>query len=401
MFKVYAFDSTVQKFNSLVKAYSDRSRTDRPIQIVPTIEAISTGVPGNPLKQSDAAEFVANLPSVEQNKSRIAKIYRNTKIDTRHMAVDLLTDEQAAFSRARNTIAARMDLYREHAIPLAEKVANDVISKVNSPTIKEDIGTIVFVSSTGFVGPGVDAALIERLGLNRNTSRVTVNFMGCAAAMNGLRVGSDYVRAYPDRKALVICLELSSLNAVYDDNLNDIIIHSIFGDGCAAVILGASDRNSADSVGKIAIAQHLSHLIEGTQDGITLGIEDTGITCKLSRNLPDYIETGVNTVIENFLTSHELTKADIDLWAVHPGGTKIIQKAQASLGLTDAQVAISWEMLGKYGNMLSVSILFVLEQMFARIESDRDLTTKSQPLTGIGFSFSPGVGLEGILFERL
>ena len=400
MFKVNAIDSTVQKFNSLIKAYSQQPKADRPIQIVPTIEAISTGVPENLLKQSEAAGFVANLPSIQQNRDRITKIYRNTKIDTRHMAVNLLTDEQAAFSQARSTIAARMDLYREHAIPLAEKVANDVISKVNSPTIKEDIGTIVFVSSTGFVGPGVDAALIDRLGLNRNISRVTVNFMGCAAAMNGLRVGSDYVRAYRDRKALVICLELSSLNAVYNDNLNDIIIHSIFGDGCAAVILGASDKNSVDSAGKIAIAQHLSYLIEDTQDGITLGIEDTGITCKLSRNLPNYIETGVNRVIESFLASHELTKADIDLWAVHPGGTKIIQKAQSSLGLTDEQVAISWEMLGKYGNMLSVSILFVLEQMFARIESDRD-KSKSQPLTGMGFSFSPGVGLEGILFERL
>lgn len=80
--------------------------------------------------------------------------------------------------------------------------------------------------------------------------------MGCAAAMNGLRVGADYVRAYPNRKALVVCLELSSLNAVYDDNLNDIIIHSIFGDGCAAVILGTSNPDSADSIGKIAITQH-------------------------------------------------------------------------------------------------------------------------------------------------
>lgn len=400
MFKINALNSTIKRLNSLIKPDFNQSQLDHPLEIVTTIESIATGVPGNPLKQSDAAKFVANLPSINKNQSRIEKIYKNTRIDTRHMAVDLLTDEQAAFSRQRNTIKARMDLYREHAIPLAEKVANEAISKIDSPTIKEDIGMVVFVSSTGFIGPGVDAALIERLGLDRNTSRVTVNFMGCAAAMNGIRVGSDFVKAYPNRKALVVCLELSSLNAVYDDNLNDIIIHSIFGDGCAAVILGARDKNAADSVGKIAITQHLSHLIEGTKDGITLGIEDNGITCKLSRDLPNYIEAGVNPIIESFLASNELTKEDIDLWAVHPGGTKIIQKSQISLGLTDEQVAISWEMLNKYGNMLSVSILFVLEHMFSQLEDNQD-RTNSKPLTGMGFSFSPGVGLEGILFQQL
>lgn len=392
-------NSSVQKSNSTTKAYANQFQFNTSNQIVPTIEAIATGTPNHTLKQSKAAKFVANLPSIQQNQSRIEKIYRNTRIDTRQMAVDLLTDEQAVFSRERSTIKARMDMYKEYGIPLAEKVANKAIAKIESPTIKDELSLIVFVSSTGFVGPGIDAELIKRLGLNRNTSRVTVNFMGCAAAMNGLRVAADYVRAYPTRKALVVCLELSSLNAVYDDNLNDIIIHSIFGDGCAAVILGTSERNSASSINKIAITQHLSHLIEDTQDGITLGIEDNGITCKLSRYLPDYIEAGVNPIIESFLASQGLTKEDIDLWAVHPGGTKIIQKSQASLGLTDAQVADSWAMLSQYGNMLSVSVLFVMERMLARLKNES--ATNSQPSTGLAFSFSPGVGLEGILFQQL
>ena len=87
---------------------------------------------------------------------------------------------------------------------------------------------IVFVTSTGFVAPGIDTKLIASLGLKRNIARVPVNFMGCAAAMTGLRVCSDHVRANPHSKALMICLELSSVNAVFKDDLNDIIIHSIF-----------------------------------------------------------------------------------------------------------------------------------------------------------------------------
>jgi alpha-pyrone synthase len=392
-------DLTLQQSNYEIQATLNQLQFNLRDRVVATIEAIATGTPDNMVQQSEAAKFVANLPSLKKNQSRIEQLYQNTCIETRYMAVNLLSEEEIAFCRERNTIQARMEMYRQHGIPLAEKVARSAIAKIDSQTIKDEIGLIVFVSSTGFVAPGVDAELIKRLGLRRDTARVTVNFMGCAAAMNGLRVAADYVKAYPHRKALVVCLELSSVNAVFEDNLNDIVIHSIFSDGCAAVVIGAYPEDAAKGSGKIAITEHLSHLIENTEDGIVLGIEDRGITCRLSRYLPDYIETGVGSIIESFLASQELSKEDIDLWAVHPGGTKILQKVQTSLGLTSAQIADSWAILSQYGNMLSASVLFVMERMFERL--DNNSHSKSQPITGMAFSFAPGVGLEGILFQLL
>jgi alpha-pyrone synthase len=190
-------NSTLQQLNDEIKATLTQLEFNLSNRVVPIIEAIATGTPDNILQQSQAAQFVANLPSIQKNQARIETIYQNTRIETRHMAVDLLSESQAAFCRQRNTIQARMDMYREHGIPLAEKVARDAIAKTSSQTTNEAIGLIVFVSSTGFVAPGVDAELIKRLGLRRDTARVTVNFMGCAAAMNGLRVAADYVRAYP------------------------------------------------------------------------------------------------------------------------------------------------------------------------------------------------------------
>jgi alpha-pyrone synthase len=356
----------------------------------PVIESIATGTPEHIITQSDAARFIANLPDLEQNRARIEQIYNNTRIETRHLALDLLSDETVAFSRQEGTIQARMRLYQEHGVPLAERVVRKALASVHDV---EAIGLIVFVTSTGFVAPGIDAELIQRLGLGRDMARVTIHFMGCAAAMNGLRVASDYVRSHPTRKALVVCLELSSVNAVFEDDMNDVIIHSIFGDGCAAVV-GACDAEQ--TAGKLVIQDHLSHLISNTEDGIILGVRDQGITCRLSRYLPAYIAAGVEPVIERFLSNHHLIKEDIDLWAVHPGGTRIIENAQRSLGLSDRQVADSWEILRQYGNMLSASILFVMEQMMLRCEQD---SPRTDALTGIAFSFSPGVGIEGLLFQ--
>jgi alpha-pyrone synthase len=400
-------------FNSQIDELGRRGIAEveriRPNPLVTTIESIATGNPDRIVHQSDAAKVVAQMPNLAKHRERIEKIYQNTRIDTRHLALDLLSEDAIAFSRTA-TMQARMQLYREHAIPLAEKVAKKALKsaagnhKAEHPfaldPIEASIGSIIFVSSTGFLSPGVDTAIIERLGLRRDVARVIINFMGCAAAMNGLQVASSFVRANPHQRALVICLELSSLNAVFEDDLNDLIIHSIFGDGCAAIVVGASEAEAiADGrlAGKVIIKDRFSHLFENTEDGIILGVRDNGITCTLSRQLPDYIEAGVDPVVTQFLSGHGLSKADIDAWAIHPGGTKIIESAKRSLGLDDAQAADSWAVLAKYGNMLSPSILFVLERMLLRWETE----SHSAVQNGLAFSFSPGVGIEGILFQKV
>jgi alpha-pyrone synthase len=370
-------------------------------KVYPAIEGMATGTPEHIIHQADAAKFVTNLPGMERHKERIETIYKNTRIETRHLAYNFLVEPESTYNRS---IQARMEAYKEYGIPLAKKVAREAIESARKYTenIEDSIRQIIFVSSTGFVGPGIDAELIARLGLRRDISRATVNFMGCAAAMNGLHLACDRVKANPIHKSLVICLELSSVNAVFDEGINDVIIHSIFADGCAAMIVGASTESQAMGTDKILIKDCLSYLVENTQDGITLGIKDNGITCQLSRQLPAYIETGIEPIIDNFLAHNGLTQADIDLWAVHPGGTRIIESVQRALDLSDAQVAHSWEILAEYGNMLSTSLLFVIERMMLNAKNaELAATASTKGLNGIAFSFSPGIGVEGILFEKV
>ena len=397
---------------------------------LPIVESIATGTPKHIVYQSDAAKFVSALYGAQAQQPQIERIYKNTRIDTRHLAIDLLTDEVVRFCKEPNNIKQRMQLYAECAIPLATEIAGKAIAiaaqkaeadRLDVAKIIESIGLIVFVTSTGFLAPGVDTKVIENLGLRRNIARIPVNFMGCAAGVTGLRVACDYLRAYPQSRALVICLELSSINSSFEDNLNEIIIHSIFGDGCAAVVLAACDEEKLANQNRLIIRDNFSYLVEDTADGIVLDVRDNGITCQLSPQLPSYIESGVNPIITNFLDRHHLTKADIDLWAVHPGGTRIIEKVQRSLELSDECVADSWEILREYGNMLSCAVIFVIERMLIRIDADAgnrvrvassgenrqqqshctdDPPKSRDPLTGIAFSFSPGVGIEGLLFQK-
>jgi alpha-pyrone synthase len=361
-----------------------------PPTTVAVIEGIATGAPDQAFTQREAADEVAALFDDPKQRERIRRVYDKTRINERHLAINPTDPEFRAFSQKRATIRERMNLYLEHAAPLAVDVARRALGAVPGEV---QVGLLVFVTSTGFIAPGVDVAVIKELGLPRTTSRVVVNFMGCAAAMNGIRTATDYVRANPDKKALVICLEISSVNAVFADDINEVITHSLFGDGCGAVVVGASEVRHPIPAGNIVIRDTFSHLLDGAEDGIVLGVNHNGITCELAEDLPGYIYRGVDPVVSAILRSHGLSKSDINLWAIHPGGPKIIDESAHSLGLDPACAEASWDILARYGNMLSVSLIFVLEQMAKRTSDDNKVST------GIAFSFAPGVTLEGLLFD--
>lgn len=243
------------------------------------------------------------------------------------------------------------------------------------------------------IAPGVDVAIVKELGLSPSISRVVVNFMGCAAAMNALGTATNYVRAHPAMKALVVCIELCSVNAVFADDINDVVIHSLFGDGCAALVIGASQVQEKLEPGKVVVRSSFSQLLDNTEDGIVLGVNHNGITCELSENLPGYIFSGVAPVVTEMLWDNGLQISDIDLWAIHPGGPKIIEQSVRSLGISAELAAQSWDVLARFGNMLSVSLIFVLETMVQQAESAKAIST------GVAFAFGPGVTVEGMLFD--
>lgn len=370
-----------------------------PPTTVAVIESIATGAPERIVPQNSAAVRVGELFGLDsEQRQRISRVFANTRIDTRRMAIDPLDPGFDAFRRASGTIRQRMDLYYQHAVPLAVDVARRALAGVDGGP--QSVGLLVFVTSTGFIAPGVDIAVVRELGLRQSISRLVVNFMGCAAAMNGLRAAADYVRSHPDGKALVICLELCSVNAVFADDINDVIISSLFGDGCGAVVVGAGQALHPLSDGKIVIRDTFSRLLDHAEDGIVLGVNHNGITCELSEDLPTYIYDGVDGVIAEVLAANDLRKSDVDLWAIHPGGPKIIEQSARSLGLRPDATSASWDVLARYGNMLSVSLLFVLEAMAAQPRPEGEPGRSDTALsTGVAFSFAPGVTVEGIVFD--
>jgi alpha-pyrone synthase len=249
-----------------------------PPTTVAVIEGIATGSPQRVVEQSDAADRVAQLFVDPEQRERVPRLYEKTRINTRRMAVDPLDPAFDAFRRDPGTIRDRMNLFLEHAVPLAVDVSRRALADLRYGA--DEIGLLVFVTSTGFIAPGVDVAIVKELGLSRSVSRVVVNFMGCAAAMNAIRTAANYVRAHPSMKALVVCIELCSVNAVFADDINDVVIHSLFGDGCGAMVIGASQVQQPLPPGSVVIRSSFTRLLDEAEDGIVLGVNHDGITCE-------------------------------------------------------------------------------------------------------------------------
>jgi predicted naringenin-chalcone synthase len=272
--------------------------------------------------------------------------------------------------------AERMRAYQEHAPGLAER-AVDRLRLGGAPGITH----LVVTSCTGFYAPGVDMDIVERCGLDPSVERTVVGFMGCSAAMNGLKLAHHVVRSEPSARVLLVSLELCSLHLQKSDSLEQLLSFLLFADGAAAALI------SADPEG-LAIDGFRSVLVPDTRGLITWNIGDSGFDMFLSGKVPSAIERGLAECAGTVLDG--ASPGDIDLWAVHPGGRTILDAVERALALPRTALSRSRDVLREMGNMSSATVLFVLERTLAAARAGQ---------RGCAMAFGPGLVAETMRFH--
>jgi predicted naringenin-chalcone synthase len=281
------------------------------------------------------------------------------------------------------TTAARMAVYARQAPDLAHDAAAKALE--HSRIRPAQITHLITASCTGFFAPGLDAALIERLGLNRGVRRLHVGFMGCHAAFNALSAARDAV-ANPHARVLLCCVELCSLHWAYGADPGKLVANTLFADGAAAAVIGRDSQ--ADST-PWRLEDFSSFLIPDSSDAMTWNIGDNGFEMTLSAGVPEIIRRHLGPWCQSWLARHDLKISDIAGWAVHPGGPKILSAVNDALQLHPGDLRFSQAVLARHGNMSSATVLFILQQMAAEI---------SGPCVAIGLG--PGLMAEGMLLKR-
>ncbi|HEV2577974.1 MAG TPA: type III polyketide synthase [Acidobacteriaceae bacterium] len=272
----------------------------------------------------------------------------------------------------------RMEIFERFA-PVLMRRAVDRLEL--TPAERRSITHVVVTTCTGLYAPGLDFDVVDHLGLCPSVERTMIGFMGCYAAINGLKTARHIIRSEPHARVLMVNLELCSLHLQESHDLEQVLSFLLFADGCAASIL------SAEPIG-LALDSFRAVTIPETRELITWKIRGLGFDMFLSGQVPSAIAKGLESCSEDIVGP--FTADDITLWGVHPGGRTILDGVERGLGLPPEALTSSRSVLERFGNMSSATVMFVLD----------DIMRTAQPgERGCAMSFGPGLTAETMLFH--
>ena len=309
----------------------------------------------------------------------IRSVIDNSQIDQRHSVfpVDYIVEPRSL---------ARINAeYREKAVELGVEVTSRALLEAEmSP---QDVDMIITVSCTGVMIPSLDAYLAQELGFRSDVRRLPITELGCAAGAAGLARAWEYLTAFPGRTALLVAVELPTLTFQRKDfSQANLISAVLFGDGAAGVVITGREAS-----GPRIIASE-SFLFPDSLDAMGFDLRDSGFHIVLSKDVPQLIREKVRGLADDFLARNGLKRGDVSAFLLHPGGQKLLSFMEAELELTRADTEISWDVLRRYGNLSSASVLFILQQWMAR----REMPPES---FGLLMAFGPGFTAEMILLQ--
>lgn len=355
------------------------------------ILSLGTAVPANKIEQSEVFEFMSKAHGLEgADKQRLKALYRVSAIKERHSVVPdygtldktkwQLYPPQDNLSPFPST-KERNEIYRKEAVPLGKEAAQNCLGDFD----RKEISHLITVSCTGLYAPGLDIDLVNSLGLKPETERTCINFMGCYAAITALKTANQICKADPEATVLIVCVELCTLHFQKDNNEDNLIANALFSDGAAAALVSAKHEPKEGS--SLEIKDFKSSIYPDGQNEMAWNIGNSGFEMKLTTYVPDLIADGVKELIER------LNIGTADLFAIHPGGKRILDVAENALGITKAETQKAHEVLKYFGNMSSPTILFVLKAMM------NELTEKDSGKTLAAMAFGPGLTIETAAFE--
>lgn len=348
------------------------------------LNIIATAVPDYDIH----SKFVAYAPQLlktERDRALFKRMAERSQIEHRysflkpHLDTKVLDGAGFYITGDFPDTAQRMRFYQDHAFTLAIRALN----KLGLRDRKDDISHIIVTTCTGFYAPGLDLQIINHYGLNPAIERTVVGFMGCYAAINALKLARHIVRSQKNAQVLILNLELCTLHLKETDDLEQILSFLIFADGCSASVVSANPEG-------LELQSFHAAVIPNTSDQITWNIGTLGFDMMLSGEVPKTIAAGLPSLMSSILNGRKTE--DIQHWAIHPGGRTVLDAVEKSAALPPEALKVSRDVLRRFGNMSSATIMFVLQDMMEQDTADG---------LGCAMAFGPGLTVESMIFQKI
>jgi alkylresorcinol/alkylpyrone synthase len=318
----------------------------------PVVTAAATASPEHRLDREEMKRWCRHLYGERRGLPGMLRIVDRSGVELRQLA---LPPERII---ARRSFGERNAEYAVAAIALAEAAARSALERARLAASAIDF--LVTTSCTGLLIPSLGSYLVPRLGLRPDVVRLPITELGCAAGAAALARAADHLRAFPDRTALVVAVELPSVTFHESDpSMTQFVASAIFGDGAAAAVV------RGPSVGEpgIEILRSRGHLFPDSARLMGFDVGEGGLRIVLARDVPAFLDGRVRPLVEALLGEEGLAKEALAFAVIHPGGARILENLERELGLPRALTEPSWRVLARHGNMSSATILFVLERV--------------------------------------
>jgi alkylresorcinol/alkylpyrone synthase len=329
--------------------------------------SIATTVPPYLLEQRDAAAAARRgFGGRYDDFEHVARVFMSSGIRRRYAVrpIEWYFEPLGWPERTK----AYLDAARELFVDAATKA-------LDSAGIRAaDVDTIVTVSSTGIATPSLEARAAAHMGFRADVERVPIFGLGCAGGVSGFAVASRLARSRPGDVVLLVAVEICTLAFRLDQLTKaNIVATALFGDGAAACVL------RADEAGVAAVEMSGQHTWPDTLDIMGWNVDPEGFGVIFARAIPPFAEEHIAPAITGILGRAGLGLAEVDRFACHPGGSKVINALERALSLEQGSLDHERNVLADYGNMSAPTALFVLERLIQTGLPSRTVLTAMGP----------------------
>ena len=352
------------------------------------IVSIGLALPPHKHKQDDILKFMQLVYAMDNaNNRKLKYLYHHSGIDYRYSIIPDYSceiDDWKFYPQTENlepfpSLEQRISLFNKHAGPLSVNAIEQCLDGVIN---ENEITHLITISCTGMSAPGLDLHIMELLDLPKNIYRTSINFMGCYAAIHGLKIADAICRSEKNAKVMIVCTELCTLHFQKEPTIDNIASSLLFGDGAAAMLVTSEEYNRKG----LRLDNFYSEVITKGKKDMAWELSSSGFLMTLSGFVPELLEEDFDPLVTKALEKAGIEKKQIAHWCIHPGGRRILDAIHRCLSFTNGDLRCSYETLKDVGNISSATILFVLKKIMGS-----GLTAGEK---AFGAAFGPGLTME-------
>ncbi len=242
----------------------------------------------------------------------------------------------------------------ESAASMAEIAARQALEAANCDPSEIDL-IIVATGTPEYVYPSTACLLQQRLG-NKNAAAFDIQ-AACSGSIYALSIADQFIKSGAAKKALVVGTEICSRIVDWSDRGTCIL----FGDGAAALLVGASDEAGVLSTHIHADGEFEELLYCRNPQVTNTDIKDEQIGFINMRG-NEVFKVAVNTlgrIVDETLEANNMAKEEIDWLVPHQANIRIIMATAKKLKMSMDQVVVTLE---NQGNTSSASVLLAFNE---------------------------------------